>query len=287
MDDTSGRTRVLRAIFDVDKPIIGMVHALPLPGSPRFKRYTLHEVYEHGVAEALRLKEGGVDGLLLENAGDIPFAKPEDIGHETTAAMAILGRLIREATGLPLGIITVANAALHSLAVAKACGAQFVRVNQWANAYVANEGIIEGAAARAMRYRAWIEADDVRIFADVHVKHGSHAIVADRPLAEQAIDVEFFDADVLIATGFRSGGATLPEEVEGIRSHVALPVIVGSGINADNVGELLALGDGAIVGSSIKIEGKMHSDVDVEKVRTLMAAVRKVRSRTTEFVPTQ
>jgi membrane complex biogenesis BtpA family protein len=280
MDENNQHTRVLYEIFHVNKPIIGMVHALPLPGSPRFKRYNLKDVYAHGVTEAIRLKEGGVDGVLLENAGDIPFAKPEDVGHETTAAMAIMGRLIREATGLPLGIITVANAALQSLAVAKACGAQFVRVNQWANAYVANEGIIEGAAARAMRYRSWIEAEDVRIFADVHVKHGSHAIVADRPLAEQAIDVEFFDADVLIATGYRSGGATMPAEVEGIRKHVALPVIVGSGIDANNCRELLELADGAIVGSSIKVAGKMHSDVDVEKVRALMAAVREVRNQT-------
>jgi membrane complex biogenesis BtpA family protein len=285
MADATRRTRVLDEVFHVDKPIVGMVHALPMPGSPRFKRYQLRDVYDHGVAEAVRLKEGGVDGLLLENAGDIPFAKPEDIGHETTAAMAILGRLIREATGLPLGIITVANAALHSLAVAKACGAQFVRVNQWANAYVANEGIIEGAAARALRYRSWIEADDVRIFADVHVKHGSHAIVADRPLSEQAVDVEFFDADVLIATGYRSGSATMPEEVEGIRRHVALPVIVGSGIDVANCAQLLALADGAIVGSSLKVEGKMHSDVDVEKVRALMAAVREVRASTRDFAP--
>lgn len=285
MNDHNRRTRVLHQIFGVEKPIIGMVHALPMPGSPRFKHCKLQDVYEHGVAEALRLKEGGIDGLLLENAGDIPFAKPQDIGHETTTAMAILGRLIREATGLPLGIITVANAALHSLAIAKACGAQFVRVNQWANAYVANEGIIEGAAARALRYRSWIEAEDVRIFADVHVKHGSHAIVADRPLAEQAIDVEFFDADVLIATGYRSGGPTLPSEVEGIRSNVSLPVIVGSGIDVGNCRDLLMLADGAIVGSSIKVEGRMHSDVDVAKVKALMAAVRAVRSELAGPVP--
>ena len=224
------------------------------------------------------MQEGGVDGLLLENAGDIPFAKPDEIGHETAAAMAVLGRMIREATGLPLGIIVVGNAAIPALAVAKAVGAQFVRINQWANAYVANEGIIEGAAAQAMRYRAWIEAESVRIFADVHVKHGSHAIVADRPLSEQAIDVEFFGADVLIATGLRSGGPTLPEEVEGIRRHVTLPVIVGSGLNLDNCRELLALADGAVVGSSVKKEGKMHSDVDVDKVRRLMDVAHSIRS---------
>ena len=54
---------------------------------------------------------------------------------------------------LPIGVNVLANAAVHALAVASAAGARFVRVNQWANAYVANEGLIEGAAARATRYR--------------------------------------------------------------------------------------------------------------------------------------
>jgi len=66
-----------------------------------------------------------------------------------------------------------ANAALHALAIASAAGAHFVRVNQWANAYVANEGLIEGAAAKAMRYRSALQARGVSIFADAHVKHGA------------------------------------------------------------------------------------------------------------------
>lgn len=282
MGDSSLRPNVLWEIFAVNKPIIGMVHSHPLPGSPRFKHYDLDKVYQFGIEEAQRLKEGGVDGLLLENAGDIPFAKPEDIGHETVAAMAVLGQRIRDETGLPLGIITVANAALPSLAIAKACGAQFVRINQWVNAYVANEGFVEGAAGRAARYRSWIEADSVKIFADVHVKHGSHAVVADRPLSEQAKDAEFFDADVLIATGFRSGDPTTVAEVEGIRAHVSLPVIVGSGLRPENCHELLPGADGAIIGSAIKEEGRMHSPVSVDKVRALMAAVREVRERQSE-----
>lgn len=282
MDHASSNSNALHEIFGVNKPIIGMVHSHPLPGAPRFKHHNLDDVYRFGVEEALRLKEGGVDGLLLENAGDIPFLKPDEIGHETVAAMAVLGRLICEATGLPLGIITVANAVLPSLAIAKACGAQFVRVNQWVNAYIANEGLVEGIAGRAARYRSWIGADDVRIFADVHVKHGSHAIVADRPLSEQAKDAEFFDADVLIATGDRTGDPTSVNEVQGIRAHVSLPVIVGSGLDVDNCHTLLSVADGAIIGSAIKEAGIMHSPVSVAKVLTLMAAVREVRETLTE-----
>lgn len=267
-------------LFHVEKPIIGMVHSQPLPGSPKFKHYDLGAVYKFGVEEAVRLKEGGVDGILLENAGDVPFSKPEDIGFETVSTMAVLARLIREATDLPVGIITVANAAIPALAIAKASGAQFIRVNQWANAYIANEGFVEGEAGRALRYRSWIGADNVRIFADVHVKHGSHAIVADRSIAEQARDVEFFEADVLIATGYRTGDATSVNEVAQIASGVSLPVIVGSGLNNENCHELLRVADGAIIGSSVKVYGNMFSPVSVKKVAELMSVVREIRSQT-------
>ena len=79
-------------------------------------------------------------------------------------------------------------AAIPALAIATASQASFVRVNQWANAYVANEGFMEGEAARAMRYRAQLRAHGVSIFADAHVKHGAHAIVADRPVEELVRD---------------------------------------------------------------------------------------------------
>src|SRR5207344_443984 len=105
---------------------------------------------------------------------------------------------VRRATGLPVGINVLANAAMHALAVAKAAGAVFVRVNQWTNAYVANEGLMDGKAGAASRYRSWLRAKDVAIFADVHVKQGAHAIGAHRTRAELTRDAEFFDADAVI-----------------------------------------------------------------------------------------
>jgi membrane complex biogenesis BtpA family protein len=271
------KPNALETIFGISKPIIGMVHSLALPGSPRFKYQKIKDVYEFGVEEALRLKEGGVDGIILENGWDLPFAKPEQIGLETVGAMSVLAQLIRQATGLPLGINVLANAAKASLATALASGANFIRVNQWVNAYVANEGFVEGKSGDVTRYRAWIGADDVKIFADVHVKHGSHAIVADRPLTEQARDAEFFDADVLIATGQRTGDETPFEEVTGIKEAVSLPVIVGSGLTFQNCRRILSSADGAIVGSSVKDTGTWWGEVSVQKVQELMAVVREIR----------
>ena len=109
----------------------------------------------------------------------------------------------------------------------------------------------------------------------MHVKHGAHAIVADRTLAEQTEDAEFFDADVLIATGSRTGDAASADEVAVIRENTVLPVIIGSGITAQNVRALLAECDGAIVASSVKDNGRWWGRVAGEKVRAVARAVGK------------
>ena len=270
-------TNVLESLFKNRKPIIGMVHSLPLPGSPGFKRHSLSEVYDYAVEEAMRLVSGGVDGLMIENAGDIPFVMQKYLGPETAACIAIIGERIRRETNLPIGVNIVANAAMHSLASVKAFGGQFVRVNQWANAYVANEGIVEGPAGMAMRYRAMLEAEDIHVFADVHVKHGSHAIVADRPIHEHAKDSEFFQASALIATGMRTGDPTRTEEVNSIREGSTLPILVGSGINAKNCRELLEAADGAILGVSVKDPQEMSGKTNTDKLKKLMEEVNHLR----------
>jgi membrane complex biogenesis BtpA family protein len=269
---------VLNVLFKKEKPIIGMVHSLPLPGSPGFKKYRLPNLYDYAVEEAMRLVEGGVDGLLIENAGDIPFVKQEYLGPETAACVAIIGERIRRETELPIGVNIVANAAIHSIAAAKAFGGQFVRVNQWVNAYIANEGFVEGQAGLVMRYRSMLDAEDIHIFADVHVKHGSHAIVGDRPVPELAKDTDFFEASALIATGFRTGDPTKREEVEAIRRGSELPILVGSGINSENCSDLLKVADGAILGVSIKEPRKMSGKTNVEKLRRFMDVVNELRS---------
>ena len=144
---------VLDRIFGRPKAAIGVVHCAPSRRAAPPRR-------RHGRDRRGRARgrgayaEGGIDGLIIENHGDIPFLRPRDIGPETAAMMAVITERVRAETGLPLGINVLANGAIMALAVAKAGGAAFIRVNQWANAYIANEGFVEGDAALALRYRA-------------------------------------------------------------------------------------------------------------------------------------
>ena len=150
------RPNEVDSLFGTKKAIVAVIHSKPLPGSPEYDGESMEELYFYALEEARRYAAGGVNALILENHGDIPFLKPGDIGQETAAAMAVMAELIRKETGLTIGINVLANGALTDIAVAKAAGAKFIRVNQWANAYVANEGFVEGEAAKVSRYRSWL-----------------------------------------------------------------------------------------------------------------------------------
>lgn len=272
------KANALATLFPVTKPVIGVIHLAPLPGAPRYGGESVADIYARAVTDARTLAAGGIDGIIVENASDLPFRRPENIGPETVAALTAACLAVRDAVPTPIGITCVANGAIPALAVAKAVGARWVRVNQWVNAYVANEGLLNGPAAEAMRYRAAIGARDVAIFADVHVKFGAHAITGDRSITEQATDAEWFDADVLIATGIRTGSPTQPREVEEVRAGTNLPVIVGSGLAPEQVEKLFAVADGAIIGQWLKHDGRWWNPVDPKRVELLMNAVSRARS---------
>jgi uncharacterized protein len=270
------RDNALTALFGNRRAVVGVIHLLPLPGSPDYNGESMEMICHRAVQDGRAYASASFDALIVENHGDIPFLKPDDLGPETAACMAVASERVRREVGLPIGINVLANGAIAALAVAKAARAAFIRVNQWANAYVANEGLIEGPAARAMRYRSQLRASEVRIFADVHVKHGAHAITADRSIGELTRDVEFFSADVAIATGQRTGDAATLDEIRAIKAATSLPVVVGSGVSVENVGDTLSVADGVIVASSLKREGLWWNEVDPDRAKAFMAQARLV-----------
>ncbi|MFV9669018.1 BtpA/SgcQ family protein [Pantoea sp. ARC607] len=264
----------IQAIFSRPKAVIGVIHCDPFPGSPKYRGKPVSAIIDRALRDAENYILGGVHGLIVENHGDIPFSKPEDIGPETPALMAVITEKVRERFGVPLGINVLANAALPAFATALAGGADFIRVNQWANAYIANEGFIEGAAAKALRYRSQLRAEHIRVFADSHVKHGSHAIVADRSIKELTRDVDFFEADAVIATGQRTGDSATLDEIDEIRAATALPLLVGSGVTPANVCQILSRTQAVIVASALKVDGVWWNDVDRDRVKHFMAVAQ-------------
>lgn len=268
---SSRSSGAIEEIFGRKKALIGMIHCPPFPGAPRYEGASMGEIRDACLRDAERLISNGMHGLIVENHGDIPFSKPDDIGPETAACLAVVTRAIMERFDVPMGINVLANAPIPAFAAAVASGAGFIRVNQWANAYVANEGFMEGRAAEAMRYRAALRAERVKVFADAHVKHGAHAITSDRTIVELTRDLAFFDADAVIATGQRTGNSATREEIAEIAGATHLPLLVGSGVTEENVAGILGLTDGVIVASSLKEGGVWWNPVESARVKGFVA----------------
>ncbi|QII38686.1 BtpA/SgcQ family protein [Rouxiella badensis] len=268
------KTSAIQEIFSRNKAIIGVVHCEPFPGSPNYRGKSINQIMDIALSDAQAYLSGGVHGLIIENHGDIPFSKPEDIGYETAAFMSVITDRVKTEFGCPLGINVLANAAIPALATALAGGADFVRVNQWANAYIANEGFIEGAAAKALRYRSQLRAEKIKVFADSHVKHGSHAIVADRTITELTRDVDFFQADAVIATGQRTGDSATLDEIDEISAATSLPLLVGSGVTPANICQILQRTQGVIVASTLKYRGVWWNQVEPQRVKHFMAVAQ-------------
>ena len=263
---------VINQIFRRSKALIGMIHCPPFPGSPRYRGESLNQIYDACLRDAEFLVNNGLHGLIVENHGDVPFSKPDDIGPETPAFMAVVVERIKRNFDVPIGINVLANAPITAFAIARATDSAFIRVNQWANAYIANEGFMEGRAAQAMRFRSSLRGEGIKVFADSHVKHGSHSITSDRSIGELTRDLDFFDVDAVIATGHRTGDSATMEEIEEVADATSLPVLVGSGVDADNIAQILTRASAVIVASSLKKDGVWWNPVDPEKVRRFVTA---------------
>ena len=225
------------------------------------------------LGDARALAEGGIDALLIENYGDVPFGTGP-VSPSTVAAMAVIAREIRRALpGTPLGLNVLKNDPRSALAIAAAVDGAFIRVNVHAGAVVADQGIVQPDAYHTLRDRRLMGAE-VAIFADVGGKHAVPLAPAD--LEQTARDLVHRGlADALVVSGRATGDATPVADVKRVRGVVPhVPLLVGSGVTAETAAELLSIADALIVGTWLKHDGDVRKAVDPARVRRLVDAVR-------------
>jgi membrane complex biogenesis BtpA family protein len=258
----------LSECFTVEKPIIGMLHAPPLPGAPRYAG-SWPDILNHVLWDADELVSGGIHGLILENYGDAPFF-PRRVPPHVTASLTALAVAVKTRFNVPLGINVLRNDGQSALGIAVAAGAQFIRVNVLCGARVTDQGLIEAVAYDLLRERRALGADSIRILADVNVKHS--APLAPRSVADEVEDLlTRGGADAVIVTGAATGQAVDLVELQQVQQAVAgrAPVLVGSGVCASNIASLRPYADAFIVGSSLKHDSRPENPVDAQRVKAL------------------
>ena len=264
-----------KKLFGINKTVVGMIHVDALPGTPKYKG-VVENIINSAVKEAKIYKNSGIDAIAIENMHDIPYLK-RNVGPEIISLMGIVGREVKKASQLPCGIQILAGANKETLAAAHSAGMDFIRSEGFVFAHVADEGIMESDAGDLLRYRKQIGAEDVLIFTDIKKKHSSHSITSDVDIVETAKAAEFFLSDGVILTGTLTGKETDIDELKKVGDAVDIPVLIGSGLTADNIEKYFPAADAFIIGSYFKKGGYWQNEVDADRVKALMDKINKLR----------
>jgi hypothetical protein len=271
------RMKSLSELFARPKPIIGMVHLPPLPGSVGYTGYGMQQIIDFALRDAQTLVDGGVDGIMVENMWDLPFAVGTQVSPEQMCSQAVAASQVVRAVKLPVGINVVHNGGRVVLAIAIAAGAKFIRVCLLTGAQVWDTGEFDhGCARELLTTRKLAQAEEIKLFCDVDKKHSVRFPGID---LETHIEwTEFYLADALIISGKMTGSAPSVDKVKLARSIVGgrRPILMGSGTTPENIAEFLKYADGAIVGFGIK-EGRPENPVSLERVKRYMESVESVR----------
>lgn len=257
------------------KPIIGMAHLPALPGTPLYDATGGMRAVRDWVKRDLdALQAGGIDAVMFCNENDRPYRLDADFA--TVAAMTDVVASLRGELSAPFGVNVLWDP-LATLAVAAATGAAFCR-EIFSGAFAGDFGLWVRSAGDAFRYRRQIGAERVRMMFNINAEFAAQ--LAPRPVAEVARSVAFSSSpDAILVSGPITGQpatASALAEVARAVTGTGVPVLVNTGFKAGNAKELLAYADGAIVGSSLKVDGVTWNPVDVDRVRELMRSVAEV-----------
>lgn len=268
----SRRTR-FQDVFSSKKPIIGMIHLPPLPGTPAGKDARFSALVKFALSELDALQRGGVDGVIVENFWDLPYL-PASVPAVTLAAMAAVAGAVVTSASIPVGVNILYNDYVSELALARAVGAAFIRAEVYIDPAYAETGLIPACAAQLQRERTALYAEDVAVLADVQGKNTQ--AMWPRPLGESAADAQNRGlADAVVVTGTGTGKSASIEDLRQVRASLEVPLLAGSGVTPHSVPQILSICDGAIVGSFFKRDGRIQAPVDSERVSALVQAARK------------
>jgi uncharacterized protein len=257
------------------KPIIGMLHLPPLPGSYNYHGQPLDDIVEYALREAEILASSGFDGFLMQNAGDRPASL--EVCPEKVAYMSVIGAAVHRAhPAHPLGVNVCWNVPKATIAVCHAAGGAFIRLEHvYIGMAITAHGPVYGCAYEATQFLKLLDAKHIQIFADVYE---AHSVPIGRVPIEQAAHqaTSACQAHAVVITGSTFGESM--QMIQAIKkSAPAMAVILGGGSNPANVGEALRLADGIMVGRSLKARQDLMAPVERDRAEAYMEAVRRGR----------
>ena len=251
--------------------LIGMIHCLPLPGTMNYNG-SMDAIIEKAVADAKILEKVGFDAVLVEPTLDLPAGMKR--GQLQIAAMSIVCSAVRRSVDILMGVSFLTPDCMDLCSVAKASGADFVRVTTFVDTVIFPAGISYPNATRVWEVRSQKGMEDIAVLADIQVKHGK-LMYPETTIEESAYFAERQGADAVIVTGNTTGEETPLDTIRRVKDIVKIPVVVGSGVRKETIAAQMEAAEGFIIGSSIKEGGKLAKPVN-EKMALALADAKKM-----------
>ena len=261
-------------VFGDGKPVIGMVHLGALPGSPLYDRDRgLGPLVAAAAKDLAALQGAGFDAVMFGNENDRPYQL--EVDRASTAAMAYVIGQLRADIALLFGVNVLWDP-LSSIALAAATGADFVR-EIFTGSYASDMGPWTPDAGKAMRYRNTLGRGDLAMLYNVSAEFAYS--LDRRPLPDRARSAVFSSIpDAVLVSGQITGEAAAPSDLQAVKAVLPeTPVLANTGVRHDTVADVLAVADGCIVGSSLKVDGDTWNPVDPERAAEFMRLARNAR----------
>jgi membrane complex biogenesis BtpA family protein len=262
-------------VFGTAKPIIAMVHLGALPGSPLYDaRGGLEKLLDDARKDLHALQAAGFDAIMFGNENDRPYAF--DVDTASTATMAAIIGAVKQDITLPFGVNVLWDP-MATVALAAATGASFCR-EIFTGTYASDMGVWAPDAGKALRYRDSLGRKDLLMLYNVSAEFADS--LDRRPLPDRARSAVFSSIpDAVLVSGQITGEAARMEDLEGVKAALPnTPVMANTGVRHDTVADVLAIANGCVVGSALKVDGHTWNAVDPDRAKDFMDRARHARA---------
>lgn len=255
--------------------LAAMVAVRALPGSLRYESDD-EKIVRLALSDLALYEQAEVDAVILENDHDLPYIKPP----LPQAAVQLMTRIAKEARQRfekPIGIQMLEAANETALEIAVAADLDFLRVEGYVFAHVGGAGIIEGCAGQLLRKRKELDAEHIKVYADIKKKHCAHALTADLGIVDELKQAEFFQVDGVVVTSQYTGVEPDLAQLQRVQKAAKVPVLIGSGMDKDNIEQYLPHADGFIVGSTFRNQGEFLEEIEPTRLYEFMERFHQLR----------
>ncbi len=256
------------------KAVIAMAHIGALPGAPLYDAGGgIQKLIDEVANDIENLQAGGVDAVMFGNENDRPYvlrAPTEGIAGFTAIVQAL-----KPILKVPFGVNYLWDPEA-SVAIGAVTGAAFVR-EIFTGLFASDMGLWQPDCASAVRLRAHLGRPDMKLLFNINAEF-AHSL-DQRPIELRAKSAVFSSlADAVLVSGPLTGQPVDRSDLRKVADAVkGVPVFANTGVNIDNVKDILSIADGVIIGTHLKVDGDTWKNVDRGRVERFMAAVGKLR----------